>query len=110
MKKLAGVLFIILVLYSIYNDFNYGSLPTAGMNEMESNTKTQKEIQSIPYFEQEIFPGDTVLSILENELNEPIPVPISEAVADFKKLNEGLNPEEIKYGRSYKFPDYRDTD
>lgn len=109
MKKLIGFLFIVVVVFSIYNDFNSGSLPAA-VNE----NKTKDKIPSLetnnngtPYFEKEIQPGDTVISVLENELNEPIPVPIGDVVTDFSNLNEGILPEEIKYGQTYKFPDYR---
>jgi hypothetical protein len=104
MKKLAGFLFLILVVYSIYNDLNSGSLPTpVSTNKIEAKTVSQ---ETTPYFEQEIHPGDTVLSILERNLDGPLPVSITEAVADFQELNNGTPPEEIIIGNSYKFPNY----
>ncbi|MCM3586318.1 hypothetical protein M3182_11305 [Mesobacillus maritimus] len=110
MKKLAGFLFIVLVLYSIYNDLSNGSLPTSSNNSnaieakaapQEVNTKETK-----PFFEKEILPGDTVLSVLEMQLNASLPVPISQAITDFADLNNGTTPEEIMIGQTYKFPDY----
>jgi hypothetical protein len=111
MKKLVAFLFIVLVLFSIYNDFNHGSLPAAVHDdnikvEPVSIQENNVQQENIPYFEKEILPGDTVLSVLEEELNEPIPVPITEVVTDFEELNEGIKPEDIKFGKSYKFPKY----
>jgi len=105
MKKLAGFLFIVLVFYSIYNDLSQGSLPTPVT--VNTNTVEAKSVsEAPPYFEHEIQPGDTVLSILEQNLDGPLPVSISDAVTDFQELNNGTLPEEIKIGNSYKFPTY----
>jgi len=111
MKKLVGLIFILLVFYSIYNDFHRGSLPAAVTEESITETPVKQEEAVTEaktlYFEKEILPGDTVISILENQLNKAIPVPISQVVEDFELLNNGIKPEEIKFGKSYKFPDYQ---
>ncbi|MGM0900094.1 MAG: hypothetical protein ACQEXB_03090 [Bacillota bacterium] len=107
MKKLVGFLFIVLAVYSIYNDLTHGSLPTpVSTNIIEAKTVSQ---DTTPFFEQEIHPGDTVLSILEQNLDGSLPVSITEAVADFQELNNGTPPEEIIIGNSYKFPNYRQS-
>jgi hypothetical protein len=104
MKRLVGVVFTVLVLYSIYYDLSYGTLPAV-------TTEQKSEIQKIPsneiaYFEQTVEVGDTVLTIIENQLGQSLPVPISEVVTDFQKLNDDLSPHQIQPGKKYKFPNY----
>lgn len=112
MKKLAGFLILAVVIYAIYNDLSAGTLPAANMQkietvEIEEQVKKEKKgTPSIPYFEHEVKPGDTVLSVLDSNLNTPLAVPVSQAVEDFKKLNDGTDPQKIKFGKTYKFPDY----
>lgn len=104
MKKLAGFLFIVLIMFSIYNDLSNGSLPTAvSTNKIEAKTVVK---ESAPYFEYEILPGDTVLSVLEKNLDGPLPVSITKAVKDFQELNNNIEPTAIHIGKTYKFPDY----
>ena len=109
MKKLSGFLFLVLVLYAVYNDFNHGSLPAASENKIEAKAQTTTitpKMENTLYYEREILPGDTVLSIIEKNLDAPLPVPISKVIVDFQDLNNGTTPEEIQLGKSYKFPDY----
>lgn len=112
MKKLAGFLILVVVIYAIYNDLSAGTLPAANMQkietvEIEEQVKKEKKgTPSIPYFEHEVKPGDTVLSVLDSNLKTPLAVPVSQAVEDFKKLNDGTDPQKIKFGKTYKFPDY----
>ncbi|ESU30648.1 hypothetical protein G3A_21220 [Bacillus sp. 17376] len=114
MKKLAGLLVFLMVAYAVYNDLSIGTLPAAKMQEPERSKaemaemeKTEtKKAQEIPFFEHEVLPGDTVLSVIDSYMNKPLDVPISQAVEDFKKLNDGTDPQKIKYGNIYKFPDY----
>jgi hypothetical protein len=114
MKKLAGLLVFLIVAYAVYNDLSIGTLPAAKMQEPETfkvekpemektGTATTKEI---PFFEHEVLPGDTVLSVIDSYMDSPLDVPISQAVEDFKKLNDGTDPQKIKFGNIYKFPDY----
>jgi len=115
MKKLAGFLVLVVIVYAIYNDLSAGTLPAANMQKIETvekEVKKQKEekgtkkTNSIPYFEHEVKPGDTVLSVLDSNSKSQLAVPISQAVADFKLLNDGTDPQKIKFGKTYKFPDY----
>jgi hypothetical protein len=108
MRKLAGFLFLILLCYSVYHDFNQGSLPAAGKSQQLEPPPAQQD--SLRYFEEEMNPGDTVLSVLENKLNGPLPVPITKAVQDFQELNNGMEPEAVQIGKVYKFPDYTAED
>lgn len=93
----------ILVLYVIYYDLSQGTLPAIAEPKVVSNTQETL----IPYFEKKVDHGDTVLSVVEKQLDQSIPVSIEKVVNDFKELNDGLKPEQIKFGQSYKFPDYK---
>lgn len=112
MKKLAGLFVILIVAYAIYNDLSIGTLPAAKMLNQETSKEGKPEsaeieaIQEIPYFEHEVKPGDTVLSVLDRNSDSPLEVPVSQAVKDFKQLNDGTDPQKIKFGNTYKFPDY----
>lgn len=103
MKRLVGFILFVLVTYAIYYDLSHGTLPT--FTEPKIVAKTQEEM-SINFFEKEVEHGDTVLTIVERQLNKAIPVSIQEVVTDFNQLNNGIRPEEIQYGKTYKFPDY----
>jgi len=112
MKKLAGLLVFLIVAYAVYNDLSIGTLPAAKMQEPEiSNEQKEKKdakptTQEISFFEHEVLPGDTVLSVIDRYLDSPLDVPVSQAVEDFKRLNDGIDPQKIKFGNIYKFPDY----
>lgn len=103
MKKFAFTLLFLLIAYVIYIDLSQGTLPSA------SGEKISVEISDEPsqgYFTYKAKAGDTVLSVLERQLDGQMPVSISTAVLDFKKLNSGINPEDIQIGSVYKFPEY----
>lgn len=104
MKRFIGLLVGILVIYVIYYDLNHGTLPSAKEQKIEAFNTVQP---SIPYFEKHVEPGDTVLSIVEKRINGPLPVSISEAIEHFQLLNDGMRPEDIQIGKTYKFPDYK---
>lgn len=110
MKRLFGLIILILVVFVIYFDLSIGTLPIA----VETTTSAKSEISenedeeiNIDYFERKIASGDTVLSIIENHLDSAIPVPIQQVVTDFHILNSGVDAEKIQIGKTYKFPDYR---
>ncbi|WP_079509767.1 LysM peptidoglycan-binding domain-containing protein [Mesobacillus jeotgali] len=115
MKKLAGFIVFIVLTYAIYNDLSIGTLPAMNSQNPDIKESEQKENikkadrqrqPEIPYFEHEVKPGDTVLSVLDSISDSPLNVPVSQAVDDFKKLNDGTDPQKIKFGNTYKFPDY----
>ncbi|MDF2858550.1 MAG: hypothetical protein K0Q87_4401 [Neobacillus sp.] len=107
MKRFFMALLGLLTIYVIYIDLTDGTLPNAYTQKSEvviattASTKT-----SIPAFEKEVQPGETVISIVESQLNKPLPISIEELILDFKKLNPGQAPEKIQIGVTYQFPDY----
>lgn len=110
MKRLFGLIILILVVYVIYFDLSNGTLPMAVETTTSAkNESIKSEEKDINYFERKIQSGDTVLSILENQLDSAIPVPIQQVISDFQSLNNGVNAEKIQIGKTYKFPDYREV-
>ena len=106
MKRLALFLLSVLVIYVIYFVLTKGTLPLPAIEEPVIEAMAKNET-SMPYFEKKVSSGDTVLSLVENNINGPLTVSISKVISDFKVLNNGLSPEKIKSGYLYKFPDYR---
>ena len=107
MKRIFLFLFGLLTVYVIYIDLTAGTLPT---------DKTQMPIETVATianpenkmdtFEAEVEPGETLISIVENHIDRPLPVSIDKLIEDFKSLNPGQTPEKIQIGSSYQFPDY----
>jgi hypothetical protein len=108
MKRFFGALVVLLICYIVLFDLKHGTLPhTSGKTSKTASETviTAKSVQ-LSFFEEKVEAGDTVLTIVENRLEAPIPVSISEIVTDFKALNEGISPEKIQIGKTYLFPDY----
>lgn len=125
MKKLIASFIFIFVLYVIYYDLSQGTLSKPTSIVLLQNTeKTQnnetKKIQKdndSPAIEQDLYfqevkvaAGQTVLSIVEQIHNGPLPVSIPELVSDFKTLNPAIQPEKIQIGKTYKFPVYQKSE
>ncbi|MHC0035897.1 hypothetical protein [Pseudoneobacillus sp. C159] len=103
MGKFIGTLIGLFVAFIIFFDLTNGTLP--------QTKETQEPIEvmgnvTLPFFKRKIVAGDTVLSVIENNLKAPIPVSIDQVVSDFVKLNEGASPNKIQIGKTYRFPDY----
>ncbi len=106
MKKFLGVLLSLTILYAIYFDLTTGTLPQASSQKADTVIKTTKPETTIPYFEAKVEPGETVITIVEHQINKPLPVSISKLIRDFQELNSGKNAETIQIGQTYRFPDY----
>ncbi|WP_455662402.1 LysM peptidoglycan-binding domain-containing protein [Pradoshia sp.] len=96
-KKLLIFLGCCIVIYSVYYDLTYGTMPIATPAAVDKTNKT--------YYNIKVEPGDTVISLIE-EKEGTLPVPIEQIIEDFRSLNNGLNPEEIKIGQTYRLKDY----
>ncbi len=116
MIRLFVVVLIFITIYSIYYDLSAGTIPqpatpatavvpTTLNTEAEAETKKQHSSEKM-YIEVEVKAGDTVLTIAEKIANKPIPVSITQLVEDFEQMNEGITPEKIQIGKTYKFPVY----
>lgn len=113
MKRLFGLIIFVLVIYVIYYDLSNGTLPIAMETSTKAETKkteTEEANTKMSYFEKKVESGDTVLSIVENQLQSSIPVSIQTVVNDFQLLNAGAEAEQIQLGKTYKFPDYRNIE
>ena len=106
MKRLFGILLTVMILYAIYYDLSQGTLPVHTATTEKMPLEKATPTQGFPYFEEKVVAGDTVLSILEDRYHHSIPIPISDITTDFRQLNNGLSPQEIQPGKTYKFPIY----
>ncbi len=103
MKRLAAIFITFVVIYSIYYDLTTGTLP---MKTIHAEVAPQTAmIDGMRYAEIVVEPGYTVLSVVEHLHDGPIPASIQEIVFDFEQLN-GIKPEEMKVGKTYRFPLY----
>lgn len=103
MKRLFALIIFLLVIYAVYIDLSKGTLPIAVET---AATIENEEMTNIHYFEKQVNGGDTVLSIIENQLGAAVSVPIQQVTEDFKRLNDGIPAENIQIGKTYKFPSY----
>lgn len=112
MKRIVGLVVLMLICYVIYYDLSYGTLPIAVETTANVQPDVQLETEAMPtirFFEKKVENGDTVLSIIERQLNGPLPVSIEAVITDFQMLNNGLEPQKIQYGQVYKFPNYEES-
>jgi hypothetical protein len=108
MKRLLLFLTACFIGFIIYFDLTTGTLPAMGV-EAGDNTRPypkQTEKVSIPYTESIVRPGDTLLTIIDRE-EGGMKVPMETLIDDFQKLNKGLKPEEMQFGKTYKIPSYK---
>lgn len=111
MKGFFGFILAILVVYSIYYDLQYGTIPNmTKAATVNSHAKFSKKSHSnnhiaIPYQKATVQPGDTVLSIVE-KINGQQTASIQKVVHDFEILNPGVNANKVKIGHHYMFPVY----
>jgi hypothetical protein len=107
MKKLFGFLLAVLIVYVIYFDLTVGTLPSSQTQQVDAKVATKiTQKTDIPSFEAKVEPGETVISIVEHQMNKSLPVSITDLIEDFRKLNPGETPEKIRIGATYHFPDY----
>lgn len=112
MKRLGGVLLLLVLGYIFYYDITIGTLPLlhtyskSKTTSAEVSKNDQKEnISGAKYKIIEVKTGDTVLSITEEINKKKIPS-IEKVVTDFKGLNQNESPAKMQIGKKYKFPLY----
>ncbi|WP_409251376.1 hypothetical protein V1502_14660 [Bacillus sp. SCS-153A] len=113
MKRMYIFLLIMIVSYSIYYDLKAGTLPkieeTAApviATETEEPPPAVEEDYEIEHTTVKIKSGDTILSLMEETLDGPLPVSIDQLIEDFESLNDGQSPHDIQVGKVYKLPVY----
>ncbi|BBW95582.1 hypothetical protein MKY25_06160 [Geobacillus sp. FSL W8-0032] len=104
MKKLILVLILSLASYIVYRDLSIGTFPVPAQTTAAT---VQPKPVKIPYRTVTVRPGDTLLSIVEQERNGPIPVPLEQLIRDFERLNPGERAQTLQIGKTYKVPIYR---
>jgi hypothetical protein len=112
MKKMKRFLLFVaacFIIYIVYYDLTSGSLPSMHAKADQPSDKALNEkvepTSIIPFKMVQIKPGDTLLSIVEKQ-GHGINTSIEDVVADFISLNNGLQPELIQIGKTYKIPQY----
>ncbi|WP_240376641.1 hypothetical protein [Bacillus piscicola] len=105
MKKLLLFLLFILIAVSAYYDVTTGTLMTTSL-ENETGSAPPPSFDGVQRVEVTVEPGQTVLTIVEKLHNGPVPASINQITQDFKKLNNGLLPENIQVDKPYVFPIY----
>lgn len=114
MKRLGIFLMVMIVSYSIYYDLKTGTLPRAAepavpaavMEPVQEPKEIRPDEIEIEYVEVKIKSGDTILSLMEQNLDGPLPVSIDQLIEDFQFLNDGETPQDIQAGEVYKLPLY----
>jgi hypothetical protein len=100
-KKLLLLLTICFIFYIVYHDLTKGTLPVA-----TTAATPPKENIPVPYKIVKVNAGDTLLSIVEEELNQSLPVSIDRLIRDFHSLNPGAKAESLQIGKKYRIPIY----
>ena len=109
MKKFLAFLMICFISFIVYYDITTGTLPqnvTIPYKEPSLPANQPLSKSDLNYYEVTIKPGDTLLSIIEREEGS-LTQPIETIVTDFQELNEGLKPEQMQIGKTYKIPSYK---
>ncbi|QQZ11471.1 hypothetical protein I5776_08135 [Heyndrickxia vini] len=106
LKKFLAFVAVIIIIYSVYIDINFGTIPAVSQVTVKSEKNVTIE-KPAPYVNKKVIPGDTVLSIVEKINKSPLSIPIKQVIIDFKKFNHNITPEEIQIGQVYKFPIYK---
>ncbi|MGG4201204.1 hypothetical protein [Peribacillus frigoritolerans] len=110
MKRLLLFISFCFTLFIIYFDLTTGTLPAshppASTGEPAVPASQPESAPSAAYKEITMQPGDTLLSIVEKE-KDKTNHPIETIISDFQSLNEGLKPENMQIGKTYKIPVYK---
>lgn len=105
MKRITFFLVTVLVVYAVYFDLSKGTLKFVSIGN-EEIFKEQIAEKEMDFFEKRVQSGETLLSIVESRLDGPLPVSVETVIKDFRKLNNGLHPQNMQVGKFYKFPVY----
>ncbi|MGV3487964.1 MAG: hypothetical protein ACO1OC_05205 [Tuberibacillus sp.] len=103
MKKLILLGIVAIIGWTSFYDLTKGTLNFLGTDHY---TQASTDLTStMPYRTLDVEPGDTVLSLYE-KLNPGARADIQKVMSDFKTLNDGVDPNHIQIGETYRFPLY----
>ncbi|AST06765.1 LisM domain containing protein [Anoxybacillus flavithermus] len=101
MKKVFIFLVCIAICAIAYHDITKGTIHTIRAE------KAFKPTKELPYREVTVQRGDTLLSIIEREMNGKLPVSIDQLITDFQALNPHVNAHSLQAGKTYRIPLYK---
>ncbi|WP_018661492.1 LysM peptidoglycan-binding domain-containing protein [Heyndrickxia acidiproducens] len=111
MKKIIAIFAALIMIYSVYYDIHVGTIPSASYAREIQPVSFENEIpapeESIATVQ--VNPGDTVLTIVEKLSNTSSNLSIEKVIQDFSRLNNGITPEDIQIGQTYRFPIYHSS-
>jgi LysM repeat protein len=112
LKKIIGLIAVLVVLYSVYYDLKFGTIPNATFASTVhkpgvKNTQPKPAVKEQNFKIIEVKPGDTVLSIAAKLQKNNSNVAVDKVIQDFTKLNPGVQPKDIQIGQIYRFPIYK---
>ncbi|MFS0655299.1 LysM peptidoglycan-binding domain-containing protein [Bacillus sp. 179-C3.3 HS] len=98
MRRIIFLLVSLFVLFIIFFDLKYGTIPHQAGHAVPANA-IQTSVDT-SYKTVTVKKGETVVSIVQT--NQPL----EEVIEDFEALNKGVKANEIQAGSTYKFPVY----
>ncbi|MGM0814305.1 MAG: hypothetical protein ACQEUO_02175 [Bacillota bacterium] len=99
MRRIIFLLISLFVLFIIFFDLKNGTIPVEDAPAVPANAFQQAEKKA--YKNVTVKQGETVVSIVHTSK------PLDEVIEDFEELNQGVKANEIRAGRTYKFPVYK---
>ena len=101
MKKLLILFMLVAICAIAYHDVTKGTIHTIHAE------KTVKQTNELPYREVTVQRGDTLLSIVERDIDGKLPVSINQLIVDFQTLNPHVNAHSLQVGKTYRIPYYK---
>lgn len=98
-KRLSILFLVVLISYVVYYDITFGTFPKTITQEVTNET-------DIPYQTIIIKSGDTLLTVVEQVSSRNLPSS-DIIIADFQILNNGIKPNNLQVGVTYKIPIYK---
>ncbi|GER66909.1 hypothetical protein BpJC7_08650 [Weizmannia acidilactici] len=107
LKKMFALISAAIISYSIYYDIHAGTIPSYAQETPEKSAyQNTVQHKQEPFATVRVNPGDTVLTIVEKLSGSSKDLSIEKIIRDFSRLNNGIAPEDIQIGQTYRFPIY----
>ncbi|MGX9290207.1 LysM peptidoglycan-binding domain-containing protein [Bacillus sp. A015] len=99
MRRIVFLLISLFVLFIIFFDLKNGTIPVQEEPAVPASAFQTTEKKA--YKTVTVKQGETVVSIVHTSK------PLDEVIEDFEELNKGVKANDIRAGRTYKFPVYK---